>query len=499
MLAVVVVLSVVRAFGPLTYPGDIWRQADTATIARNFARNGMNLFFPQINWGGNGPGYVETELPLMPWLTGGLYLIFGEHEFLGRLVSLAFMVAAAAAFWGLARRVLPAAPARWALIAFAVSPAFLRWGTAFMPEATVLFFTILALLLFCRWLQEDRLALLVGAGAAASVAGLVKPTSLHVGIVLLVWVLIADRSRLRRPALYVVGVAALVAPVLWLRHASSLYREYGNTFGVISGGDNKFGNLALWTSPDFYVGLARAELLFIFGVIGLPLAILGAVRLWRDRRMVPAFAVVAAGFVGATILYFLAGRYTGSELGIQYHVFSLPYTALATGVGVFVLGRWVTERANGGIDERRLVRTVAAVMLVLLLAAQSLYIFARSFSDQAGAFGTCADRIAGLSAPTDLIVVGTDSTTVDDGVANNYEEPVVHHRADRRGWVLAADQYEQTELLSGFREQGARYFVNPFPELVTPGQALDRWLQANAQEVSSSATAGCDIWALRSG
>lgn len=60
----------------------------------------MNLFFPQINWGGNGPGYVETELQLMPWLTGGLYLIFGEREFLGRLVSLAFMVAAAAAFLG---------------------------------------------------------------------------------------------------------------------------------------------------------------------------------------------------------------------------------------------------------------------------------------------------------------------------------------------------------------------------------------------------------------
>jgi hypothetical protein len=92
VLVAVTVLSVIRCFGPLSYPGDIWRQADTATIARNFARNGMDLFFPQIDWGGAGPGYVETELPLMPWLTGALYLVFGEQEWLGRLVSLVFML-----------------------------------------------------------------------------------------------------------------------------------------------------------------------------------------------------------------------------------------------------------------------------------------------------------------------------------------------------------------------------------------------------------------------
>src|SRR4051794_592913 len=69
VLGVVVALSIVRAFEPMTYAGDIWRQSDTATIARNFATNGMHLFFPQINWGGAGPGYVEAEFQLMPWLT----------------------------------------------------------------------------------------------------------------------------------------------------------------------------------------------------------------------------------------------------------------------------------------------------------------------------------------------------------------------------------------------------------------------------------------------
>ena len=115
VLVIVAVLSIWRAFGPLTYPGDMWRQSDTAAIARNFARYGMNLFRPQIDWGGAGPGYVETELPLLPWLTAGLYLVFGEHPSLGRLISVGFMMVAAAAFWALARSLVPLPAARWAV------------------------------------------------------------------------------------------------------------------------------------------------------------------------------------------------------------------------------------------------------------------------------------------------------------------------------------------------------------------------------------------------
>jgi 4-amino-4-deoxy-L-arabinose transferase-like glycosyltransferase len=54
-----------------------------------------------------------------------------------------------------------------------------------MPEATVLAFALLALLAFCRWLQEDRPVLLVGAAAATSMAALARPTSLHIGLELL--------------------------------------------------------------------------------------------------------------------------------------------------------------------------------------------------------------------------------------------------------------------------------------------------------------------------
>ncbi|GAA4543766.1 glycosyltransferase family 39 protein [Pseudonocardia xishanensis] len=488
VLGVMTVLSVVRAFGPLTYPGDIWRQSDTASMARNYAEHGLNLFLPQINWGGSGPGYVESELPIMPWLTGVLYTLFGEHEFLGRLVSLAFMLLATWAFWNLAKRLLPPTAARWALIAWAVSPAFMRWGTAFMPEATVLAFTMLTLLFFCRWLQEDRGRWLVATAAAISLAGLAKPTSLHVGLVLGLWVLFGARRRLRRPSLYLALLASLVLPVLWMRYAAGLHETYGNTFGVLSGGDSKFATWDMLTSPDLYLGNLRTEALFLYGVVGLPFALLGAIWLWRHRRGALAAPFLLAGALALAFYYVLLGRYTASDLGIQYHVYSLPYAATAVGIGVVAAQRLLRRRVRVG----GALLGLLGVLTVLALGAQSVNVLRQSFDPDAGVLGTCAAQLAAVSAPEDLVVVGTDSRTTMDGVANNFQEPVVLYRADRYGWVLAADQYTPAALETD-RAQGARWFVNPVPGQIAP---LTEWLDGNAEQVRSAAVDGCDVWRL---
>src|SRR5215831_11038196 len=63
------------------------RQCDTAAIARNLFRNGMNLFWPQVDWAGTEPGYVGTEFPLYQGIVALLYNLFGLHESLGRGIS----------------------------------------------------------------------------------------------------------------------------------------------------------------------------------------------------------------------------------------------------------------------------------------------------------------------------------------------------------------------------------------------------------------------------
>lgn len=486
VVLIVTVLSVVRAFGPLTYSGDIWRQADTASIAQNFAENGMRLLYPQIDWGGAGPGYVETEFQLLTWLTAAAYLLLGEHVWIGRLISLAFALVAVAAFWGLARRLLPPAAARWALIAFALSPLFMRYGSAFMPDVTALAFFLLALLAFRRWLDEDRVAWLAVVAVAVSLAALVKPTALIVGPILLGWLLSADRTRLRRPALYVAGAAALVAPALWLLHANSLYRTYGNTFGVLSGGDDKFGGVGQWLRPSFYIGNAYLEAVWVLGVVGVPLAAVGAVVVWRQRR---GYAVIIAGVVVVVVYFFAVARY--SQNSPQYHIYALPFAALLVGLGAAAAAARVPLRAH----------RLAAVVIVAAFLAGTVTVFAGSLRDTSGTLGVCATELGEVSGPGDLVVVDTTSSAVDrtlgdNGVPNNWQEPVVFYRADRRGWSLAAGQLDPARLAADQRA-GARFFVDVDPTLVPAGSPLAGWLAANATPLRTSAVDGCGIWALR--
>ncbi|MFC4950128.1 glycosyltransferase family 39 protein [Pseudonocardia sp. GCM10023141] len=484
VVGIVVVLSVVRAFVPMPYLGDMWRPADTATIAHNFFVGGMRLFDPQINWGGAGPGYVEAELQLLPWLSATVYFVFGEHAWVGRLVSLAFTIIGLTAFWALARRVLPGPTARWALIAYVVSPMVMTYGNAFMPDVTVLAFYLLTLLFFHKWLTDDRGVWLVAAASAASMAALAKPTSLHVFLILLIWLLISARDRLRRPSLYIAGVAALIAPALWLWHAHELYVQYGNTFGVISGGDSKFGNLAIWTSSLFYTGNISIEATLVYGLVGVPLALVGAWLAWRGRGPV----ILAAGFPALIVFYFAVARYS-SELGPQYHIFSLPFAAILVGIGVQGISSWLRGRVPA------LVRGGLAVATVALLFAQSLIIFVQSFQDNSGVYGVCSAELAQVSAPSDLVVISTTSNAIDRGTANNFQEPTIFYLADRKGWSLAADQH-QPSYLESYAKQGAKYFVVYAPLLVPAGSELADWLDTNAKQVRSAADDGCAIWAL---
>jgi hypothetical protein len=484
VLAAVTLTSVVRAFGPMTYRGDIWRQSDTATIAHHFFTNGMNLFYPQIDWGGAGPGYVETEFQLVPWLTAGLYHVFGEHAAIGRLLSLVGMLGATAAFWLLARRILPPLAARWALIAFALSPAFMTYGSAFMPDATVLAFTLLAFVGFERWLATDRNRFLAGATAAAATAALLKPTALQLLIVLLVWTLLVDRRRLLRPSLIGAAVLAVVPAALWMWHAHELYLEYGNTFGVLSGGDSKIGGVQFWTSAEFYTGNLGIETSLVYGFAALPLAVVGLWWVLRTRRPVFVFAAVPA----LVLFYFVTPRYSAA-LGPHYHLFSLPVAAVLVGTGAAAVAAWLAPRVP------QVATRVLAVLAVAAMAVQPALVFAESMRDESGSFGTCATALDELAGPDDLSIVLTDSLAVDHGAANNYQEPVIFYLADRRGWVLAADQQDPA-LVHAYEHQGAQYLVSHDSALISPDSALAAYLERGAFQVTTQASAGCDIWRL---
>lgn len=72
-----------RITQPMLGPYD-WRYFDTAAMARNFYEGGMHFLYPQVDWRGNSPGYVDSESPLYTYSVAVLYHLFGVHEWVGR-------------------------------------------------------------------------------------------------------------------------------------------------------------------------------------------------------------------------------------------------------------------------------------------------------------------------------------------------------------------------------------------------------------------------------
>ena len=482
VIVVAVAARVPLMFVGLTYRIDIWRQTDTASIARNFTHD-ANLFFPRINWGGAGPGFVESELQLFPWSVAWLYRWFGEHVWLGRGLALACSAATLVMLWRLAEQLLPRRAALVALVSFACMPVFVRYSTAFMPEALALLGYVSALVYFDRWLHAQRWRWALLCGAWGGLAALVKPTSLHIGIVFAVALVVVRgwRGVFTRQAAAIAVVVAVPAAV-WMWHAAGLHHRYGNTFGVISGGDRKFGGLSTWLSSAFYRDTAGIDARWVLVWVGAVPAMAGVV-IAAVRR---APALLLGGVGGLVVYYLVAARYIAADYGVQYHVYTAVFAALAMGLGT----DWFVARAG--------TRTLRALAMapVLAVVVGGGVAWADQFPRRADDVVACGHFVGQVVPAGDLIIVSSTSPQLDHGVENNYQDPTVFYYAQRYGWSMAADHHEPA-LVDQWRQEGARWLVIS-PAMLAAHPALRATADA-AQRVpppEGRPTPSCDVYRL---
>jgi 4-amino-4-deoxy-L-arabinose transferase-like glycosyltransferase len=454
---VAVVCLIALAAALLRLPGtdgtltdmDSWRQTDTATIARNFVET-PSILWPRIDWAAPGPGYVEAEFQLYPFAVSLIYRVAGENPLYGQLLSLALTGLSCLVFFRLARRFLSDGPALLAVALFAATPIVFRYSSAFMPEPTVLLFYLLALDRFLTFLDARTWPAALAAGVCTGLAILVKPTSIHLGLVFLVLLVQRHgwRSLFSGPALALAAVA-LVPAIAYYAHAARIHALYGSTFGVISGGDSKWGGLDWWTDPRFWLRLASIEVGWMTGPAGalLALYVLLATRTRGLRDLAFAWA--------ATLLvyYCIVARYAGDQgRGLHYHIYAAPLYALLSAGGVALLWRrWRVRPAVIGL---------VVVSVIGYQAAIDGLILARPKRPQLREAGL---KLAELSRPADTVVVLSEDLASEGSVANNYEQPDVFFHARRRGRALAVDR-QTGPMLAAVLGTDAAWFVN-FPKL----------------------------------
>ncbi|MEK9137230.1 MAG: glycosyltransferase family 39 protein, partial [Bacteroidota bacterium] len=235
-----------------------WRQADMSRITMNYLRNGFRFLYPQVDWGGAGPGYVEMEFPLVPYLTALLYKMFGVHEVWALLIPFLCGISIVVVIYSLVKRMYDPAVALMAGLFTASSPLLSLASQTFLVEPPLLLSVVASVFFLVRWVDEDRTQDFLLSALFTTLAVLLKLTMLYIGLPLLLLFIVKYRSgTLRQLRFWLFGVLTLLPPFLWYFHAHSLYLEYGNTFGILAGGYNKFARAELLLSPDFYILMAK--------------------------------------------------------------------------------------------------------------------------------------------------------------------------------------------------------------------------------------------------
>ncbi|MCD6520326.1 MAG: glycosyltransferase family 39 protein [Anaerolineae bacterium] len=403
-----------------------WRQADTASFARGLAEGRFDVLHPRFlacypdAYGLDGA--VETEFNLYPLLVAGLYRLFGVHEALARLVSIAFSLGTAAWVYLLAKRYFGRRAALLATLFLGLSPLYVFYGRTVQPEATALFFSVGALYWFTQWLESERWGHWALATGMAALAFLCKIPTLYIGLPLLGAAWLKWRWQLFRQGwLWLFGLLTLAPAALYYLHAHQLYLQSGLTVYGISGGWPGSGKFDTWgqlCSPDFYRVMLRRLRGIILGRYGFLCLLLGLALRPRHREEGILYLWLAA--VGLFIL----GVAQGNRQHEYYQLPLVPVAALFVGKALAALSAPGALHLDVILLRQKLGAFLAG--LLLLLNLRSAWGYLPKMYQQ-------TEILLEVAAATERL------TPADAPVAIIYDwarVPEVFYYAQRRGWAL---------------------------------------------------------------
>ena len=288
------------------FNGAVWSQA-----AHNILRAGLSE-----TWGASsgfyfGPlpipawGYYLHHPPLLHLTITGLFALFGEHEWVARLVPVGCSLASTVLLWLLVRSCAGPRAATLSAAVFASLPMQLRYGSMVNFEPCVLML-MLGALLCLRWHHLSGALKWKYSALGLIFVGLWVDWAMYLFIVALCvcWLLRSKGGDRRLAA--ILFLSALFSGALYLLRIKLLrpdaWRSLSDAFMVRIG----TGKGGYFTEAQWVARMSETAVTY-FLPVGLVLAAIGAVVMWRARshegsqwlgRACVVIAVMDALFVG---------------------------------------------------------------------------------------------------------------------------------------------------------------------------------------------------------
>ena len=418
-----------------------WRQSDTATIARNFFYNGFNILHPQINWNGNGTGYVESEFHIYPFIVSLFYAVFGINDMYGRIISIIFSLFTIYGIYLLVRKIMNESTALWSSFIYAILPLNIFYSRAFMPESTMLMCSVYSIYFFSEWIDKENLKYLILTWLFTSLAILIKIPALYLGLPLAFLAIQKYRYKaFSNYKLWLLAFFVLLPVFLWYYHAHQLFLNNGATFGIWEFGTDKWGNFNLWIDPKFY------EAIFVIVIperlLTYPGTILFLIGLFIKRKY-PQEKLFDFWLIAVIIYFFIV-----AEGNMQHEYYQLPFVIPVCVFIGKVMGKalsFVNFRTK--FPENKIQSSLALVCLFLIIVLSFLRVqnFMKSEDWNSPVF-KIANDVKSNSNKTDLII------TISNG------DPVYLYHCDRIGWTVISENLDLNYVSQRIKE-GAKFIT----------------------------------------
>lgn len=469
ILMILVVTLIVRLYH-ITFPvtgWHSWRQADTAAIARNFYESGNSILYPQIDWRGNTPGFVESEFHVYPYLVSVLYGLFGVHDFFGRMLSVIFSIFSVFGLYLIVRKAISESVALWTAFIYAILPLNIYFTRVFMPESLMLMCSIYGIYFFLVWIDEGKPLNYFLSLIFIALACLIKLPALYIGLPL---AFIAFQKHgwkmFLKPNIVLFVITVFVLTGLWYYQAHQLFRITGLTFSIWNFGEDKWGMIDLLLKPAFY------NELFIRGIGERHLTYAGfVIFIWglflkRNTRYERLF-----DFYLIAVIIFI---FVAPQAHIAQEYYQLPFNIPASVFIAKVFSRYIKPDYFKELFRKNKFAcsiALAGLVFIVLLSIYRVQHFMKSEDLNAPLFRMTSE-VKEIVQKNELII------TVSSG------NPVFLYHAERKGWTTYPAAINEKFILK-LKVDGAKYLISEKNEFRDHVNELD-FLLSNYQIISNN-------------
>ncbi len=320
-----------------------WRQADTASVTREYVKNSLNPLYPKYHDISNIPsgkfnpeGYRMVEFPIYNILVASILRAIPQLqlEATSRMVSILFSLGTLVSIFFLTRSIFGKKAAYLASFFFAVIPYSVFYSRTVLPEPIMLFFITFSLTTFKFYTTKKKAYYYFLSLISLSIAFLLKPFVIFLLPVYLQmiiekkgWKTFIDYK------LYIFGILSIIPLLLWRKWIMNFPEGIPASDWLFNGNGIRFR--PAWFRWLGYERITKLILGFT-GTIFLPISFFNSLK--NKNFFIPSW------WFGIGLYFSVIA--TGNIQHDYYQVLITPIIAITLAHGVLVLDKYIFKKFN---------------------------------------------------------------------------------------------------------------------------------------------------------